>query len=43
MAPAAGTAAGAQPNALRGQLVSVLNPRAAVLGLQAVSQVSNWQ
>ena len=43
MAPAAGTAAGAAPNAVRGQLVSVLTPRAAVLGLQAVSQVSNWQ
>jgi prepilin-type N-terminal cleavage/methylation domain-containing protein len=38
-APAGGTA----PNAVRGQLVSVLTPRAAVLGLQAVSTVSNWQ
>ena len=38
-APAAGPA----PNALRGQLVSVLTPRAAVLGLQSVSQTSLWQ
>jgi prepilin-type N-terminal cleavage/methylation domain-containing protein len=38
-APAAGTA----PNAVRGQLVSVTTPRAAVLGLQAVSPVSLWQ
>ena len=38
-APAAGPA----PNALRGQLVSVLTPRAAVLGLQSVSQTSQWQ
>jgi hypothetical protein len=38
-APAAGPA----PNAVRGQLVSVVSPRAAVLGLQAVSSVSGWQ
>ena len=43
MAPGAGTAAGAAPNAVRGQLVSVLSPRAAVLGLQSVSSVSGWQ
>jgi prepilin-type N-terminal cleavage/methylation domain-containing protein len=36
-------AGGAGPNAVRGQLVSVLTPRAAVLGLQAVSNVSGWQ
>jgi prepilin-type N-terminal cleavage/methylation domain-containing protein len=34
---------GAGPNAVRGQLVSVLTPRAAVLGLQSVSAVSGWQ
>jgi hypothetical protein len=36
---------GAGPNAVRGQLVSVITPRAAVLGLQSqgVSQVSRWQ
>jgi prepilin-type N-terminal cleavage/methylation domain-containing protein len=39
MAPAAGVA----PTAVRGQLVSVLTPRAAVLGLQAESRVSEWQ
>jgi prepilin-type N-terminal cleavage/methylation domain-containing protein len=38
-APAGGVA----PNAVRGQLVSVMAPRAAVLGLQAVSPVSTWQ
>ncbi len=38
-APAAGPA----PNAVRGQLVSVATPRAAVLGLQATSAVSLWQ
>jgi prepilin-type N-terminal cleavage/methylation domain-containing protein len=36
-------AGGAAPNAIRGQLVSVATPRAAVLGLQAVSAVSLWQ
>lgn len=36
-------AAGAAPNAVRGQLVSVLAPRAAVLGLQACSNSSEWQ
>jgi prepilin-type N-terminal cleavage/methylation domain-containing protein len=36
-------AGGAAPNAVRGQLVSVATPRAAVLGLQAVSSVSGWQ
>ena len=36
-------AGGAGPNAVRGQLVSVLTPRAAVLGLQSVSSVSPWQ
>jgi len=36
-------AGGAEPNAVRGQLVSVITPRAAVLGLQSVSQVSLWQ
>jgi prepilin-type N-terminal cleavage/methylation domain-containing protein len=39
MNPAAGTS----PRAVRGQLVSVFTPRAAVLGLQAVSSVSQWQ
>jgi len=39
MNPAAGTA----PRAVRGQLVSVFAPRAAVLGLQAMSSVSQWQ
>jgi prepilin-type N-terminal cleavage/methylation domain-containing protein len=34
---------GAGPNAVRGQLVSVVTARAAVLGLQAVSAVSTWQ
>ena len=38
-APAGGTA----PNAVRGQLVGVFTPRAAVLGLQSVSQTSLWQ
>jgi prepilin-type N-terminal cleavage/methylation domain-containing protein len=38
-APAGGSA----PNAVRGQLVSVATPRAAVLGLQANSPVSLWQ
>jgi prepilin-type N-terminal cleavage/methylation domain-containing protein len=38
-------AGGAGPNAVRGQLVSVITPRAAVLGLQSgsVSPVSHWQ
>jgi hypothetical protein len=36
-------AAGSAPRAVRGQLVSVFTPRAAVLGLQAVSAVSQWQ
>jgi prepilin-type N-terminal cleavage/methylation domain-containing protein len=36
-------AGGAGPNAVRGQLVSVVTPRAAVLGLQSVSSVSGWQ
>jgi prepilin-type N-terminal cleavage/methylation domain-containing protein len=36
-------AAGGGPNAVRGQLVSVATPRAAVLGLQAASSVSIWQ
>jgi hypothetical protein len=36
-------AGGAAPNAIRGQLVSVATPRAAVLGLQSVSAVSLWQ
>jgi prepilin-type N-terminal cleavage/methylation domain-containing protein len=36
-------AGGAAPNAVRGQLVSVVSPRAALLGLQAVSPVSGWQ
>jgi prepilin-type N-terminal cleavage/methylation domain-containing protein len=36
-------AAGAAPRAVRGQLVSVFTPRAAVLGLQAASSVSQWQ
>ena len=36
-------AGGVAPNAVRGQLVSVLTPRAAVLGLQSVSAVSLWQ
>jgi hypothetical protein len=38
-------AGGGAPNAVRGQLVSVITPRAAVLGLQtqAVSQVVDWQ
>ena len=36
-------AAGAAPNAVRGQLVSVFTPRAAVLGLQAMSSVSEFQ
>jgi prepilin-type N-terminal cleavage/methylation domain-containing protein len=39
MNPASGTA----PRAVRGQLVSAFAPRAAVLGLQAVSSVSQWQ
>jgi hypothetical protein len=36
-------AAGPAPDAVRGQLVSVLTPRAAVLGLQAASATSEWQ
>jgi prepilin-type N-terminal cleavage/methylation domain-containing protein len=36
-------AGGPAPNAVRGQLVSVMTPRAAVLGLQAVSATSLWQ
>jgi hypothetical protein len=36
-------AGGAAPNAVRGQLVGVFTPRAAVLGLQSVSQTSLWQ
>jgi prepilin-type N-terminal cleavage/methylation domain-containing protein len=35
--------AGPAPNAVRGQLVSVVSPRAAVLGLQANSSVTGWQ
>jgi prepilin-type N-terminal cleavage/methylation domain-containing protein len=35
-------AGGAAPNAVRGQLVSIVTPRAAMLGLQAASQVSLW-
>ena len=34
---------GPAPNAVRGQLVSVVSPRAAVLGLQSVSSVTGWQ
>jgi prepilin-type N-terminal cleavage/methylation domain-containing protein len=36
-------AAGPAPDAVRGQLVSVLTPRAAVLGLQAASNTSEFQ
>jgi type II secretory pathway pseudopilin PulG len=36
-------AGGPAPNAVRGQLMSVLTPRAAVLGLQAASATSEWQ
>jgi prepilin-type N-terminal cleavage/methylation domain-containing protein len=36
-------AGGGAPNAVRGQLVSVVTPRAAVLGLQAVSGTSLFQ
>jgi prepilin-type N-terminal cleavage/methylation domain-containing protein len=35
-------AGGAAPNAVRGQLVSIVTPRSAMLGLQAASQVSLW-
>jgi len=38
-APLGGTA----PNAVRGQLVTVATPRAAVLGLQTLSGVTGWQ
>ena len=35
-------ATGVAPNAVRGQLISVATPRAAVLGLQAVTPVGSF-
>jgi prepilin-type N-terminal cleavage/methylation domain-containing protein len=40
IAPAAGSAA---PNAVRGQLVSIITPRAALMGLQASFAATGWK